>query len=357
MTKLKLSNLIVPAVLAFAISLGIGLASSVQAEGENSGNGSETSAEKTEEKKDESTAEKKNTSTFGDVDKNAPEALIQLSPVSRQVILENGKTGYYDVTVTNSGSEEFTYELYAAPYSVTNDEDDDYVVSFTNETTRTQVSRWISFLKDGEYVKDPTYKIKPGESQKVSFRIEVPENIPDGGQYAAIFAQTEAANLNPDTSGVRTVSRVAMIIYGRTNGNTIEKASITSFKIPGFMIGGNITVESKIINEGNTDFDASIFFKVESLFGEELYKSTTAVTLLPETERKVKVSWDKTPFMGIFRVTQQVTAFDEYQPDTKTVIIFPIYMMILTIIVLTSLIVWIIITVKKRKERKARLAV
>lgn len=294
-----------------------------------------------------------------DAGKVAPQILIQVSPVSTQVILEAGKTKEYTMTVKNSGSSDFSYHLYTTPYSVS---DENYNIDFATETARTQVSRWIKFYQDGQLVDRPVFKIKSGETQSIKYVVQIPEDVPAGGQYAAIFAETDVSKDNGNnSSGIRTASRVGMIVYGRTNGNTLEEGSITDFNIPGFLVDGNIRATSKVKNSGNTDFEAEYTLVVKSILGEKLYSKTTTYNVLPDTdvERRVNLEWTDTPFMGIFKVYHKVSTPGEngVREEEKLVIKFPIVMIILTILVLTGLTISIIITVRKRKERKARLAV
>ena len=263
------------------------------------------------------------------------------------------------MTIKNSGSSDFSYHLYTTPYSVA---DENYNIDFSTDTPRTQVSRWIKFYQDDKLVDKPTFKIKSGESQSIKYVVQIPEDVPDGGQYAAIFAETDA-NKEGDSggSGIRTASRVGMIVYGRTNGNTVEEGTVTDFNVPGFLVDGNVHATSKVKNSGNTDFEAEYTLTVKSILGAELYNKKVTYNVLPDTdiERRVNLEWPDTPFMGIFKVNFKVATpgANGIREEEKLVIKFPIIMIILTILVLTGLTIGIIMTVRKRKERKARLAV
>ncbi len=311
------------------------------------------------EGEEEPAAEKTTENKIEEISPDAPPILIQISPVSSQVILEAGKSKEYTMTIRNSGSSDFTYHLYTTPYFVS---DEDYNIDFSTESNRTQVSRWIKFYQDDKLVDRPTFSIKSGETQEVKYVVQTPESVPAGGQYAAIFAETDAGAGKEDTSGssgIRTASRVGMIIYGRTDGETIEEGEVTEFNITGFLTSGNISTTSKVKNSGNTDFEAIYTLKVSSILGAELYNKQTSYNILPDTERRVNLDWMDTPFMGIFKVYYKVSAPGDNgtREEEKLVVKFPIIMIILTILVLTGLIIGIIITIRKRRERNARLAV
>ncbi len=281
---------------------------------------------------------------------------IQVTPVSSRVVLRPGQSLDYSMTVANIGTDKFGYSVYTAPYSVV---DEDYNVSFSNETNRTQLSRWIKFINEDGSTTD-TFKstLEPGAKQTVNYRISVPEDVPAGGQYATIFAQTDSDD-KKDASGITTVSRIGLIVYGRTNGETNEDAEITDYAISGFLNKGPITATSKVKNKGNTDIEAKYKFTVKSIFGNTLHEEEQAYNILPDTERRMNSEWNNTSPMGLFWVTYNVSssAGDVAREETKLVVILPIWMIIIMLILLTILIIWIIMLNRKRKERKGRLKV
>lgn len=284
----------------------------------------------------------------------APAVWLQISPVSNKVNLIAGENNDYSFTVSNIGSEAFGFHVYATPYTVN---DEDYNVNFSNETNRTQISRWIKFYDDeGKLVDKAGFKLDSGAKKTVNYRIEVPKDVPAGGQYATIFAESDETEGDLTGSGIKTVSRVGLIVYGRTEGDTEESAKITDFYIPTFMTSGKISATSRIENNGNTDFEAVFNFEVSSIFGKQLFTKTDAYNILPDTARRVKTEWDETPMMGFYKVHYRVSALNgEVTEDkTKIVVIMPIWMIIISIILLTFIILWVIILIRKRSERKSR---
>lgn len=280
---------------------------------------------------------------------------IQVSPVSARVVLRPGSELDYAMIISNVGTDSFDFSVYAAPYTIV---DEDYNVSFSNETNRSQIVRWIKFIADDGSLVD-TYKgtIEAGGKKSVNYRVTVPEDVPAGGQYATIFAQTEASDTNTETSGLKTVSRIGMVVYGRTEGETNDSAEITEYSLPSFLLNGPVTAKSLIKNTGNTDFEAKYHLTVKSITGNELYNSEEAYNILPDTSRRQEFTWENTQPMGIFQVTYRVEALGEVQEETHLLIILPLYMIIIFIILLTILIIWIIMMIRKRKERKSRLVV
>lgn len=283
----------------------------------------------------------------------SPSSWIQVSPVSSRVTLKPGSALDYSMIVSNIGADEFKFSTYTAPYSIV---DEDYNVSFSNETNRTQLSRWIQFINDDGSLTDKyTGSIPAGEKKTVNYRITVPEDVPAGGQYATIFAQTEPDQTDSTTSGIKTVSRIGLVVYGRTNGETEEKAEITDFHMDRFLLQGPVKATALVENKGNTDFEVKYEYTIKSIVGNELYHKEDAQNVLPDTSRRKTYEWENTSAMGIFRATFKVSALGETREETHFVIIMPVYMLVIGIILLTILTIWIIMLVRKRRERKSRL--
>lgn len=283
-----------------------------------------------------------------------PAISLQISPVSNRIFLVHGESANYSMNVDNIGSDEFNFRVYAAPYTVANE---NYDINFSNETKRTQITRWITFKTDaGDYASEATFKLAPGERKTVEYKVDVPEDVPGGGQYATVFAETVPSGNNQST-GIRTISRVGLIIYGRTDGETKDSAKIENTEIQAFMTSGDINVRSHIVNDGNTDFQASAKLTVKGFFGKELSTQTKGFDVLPDTSRNISVNWEDTPVMGLFHVSAEIKALDQTIEVSKIVVVMPVFIIVIMAILLTILIVWIIILVKKRRSQRSRLNV
>ena len=288
---------------------------------------------------------------------------ISISPVNKVIQLAPNSV-YDDVfTVTNDGSEKMTFEVYASPYSYTYSEaQDSYQLGFSRENNYTQITRWITFRNSsGDYVKRTTYVIEPGAQYEVNYRIATPESIPAGGQYAVLFAHTIS---NSSTNGIKTEASPGLVIYGRAEGDTIVKSTISDLVIKDktFLDGEEKTMISgsaKVKNEGNVDFTASGTLKVNGLFGVTYYETPTnstraRISVIPESELVVSDVWEGTPYFGIFNVSWTVNAGGGEETFSKMVLIMPVPIIVLIIILLTIITIWIIIVVRKRKERLAK---
>lgn len=323
-----------------------------------------------EEEANEETSEE--TSESEEV-QNANATSISISPVSNIVPLNPDSTYKDSVKVTNSGSSVMNFEVYAAPYSYVYSEDtDSYQLGFNKENNFTQIVRWIKIKDtDGNYVDRPKFSVPAGETLEVFYKIITPSSIPNGGQYAVIFAHTLADTTN--SAAIVTEASPGLIIYGRsTGGETIVDSEISAMSISGKILKAptgeatepstvnHINASAKVKNTGNVDFNAKGTLKVSGILFGGSYETEEArgrISVIPETELVVSDEWEETPLFGIFKVTWTVKAGDNTETIEKVVAINILPVTIILIILLTILTIWIIIRVRKRRVRRTRFAV
>ena len=298
----------------------------------------------------------------------APKTSITLMPVSRTLQIASDSTYDGVMSVTNDGTDEMHIEVYASPYSYVYSESEDlYKLGFSNENNYTQISRWITIKDtDGNYVTRPGFTIPAGETLNVDYRITTPSSIPAGGQYAVIFAQTVSGDVN--ASGIRTEASAGMVVYGHsTEGQTIIGSEISDMTIGQGSTAAdqaaknnNFYGSAKVKNTGNVDFFAKGKLKVEPIIGFSSYETAdnaSSPSIIPESERVVQDEWKETPGFGLYKITWTVTAGENTETIERVVFLISPAAIIIAIIVLTIIIVSIIIGVRKRKERRSRLAI
>ena len=295
-----------------------------------------------------------------------PSTWLQISPTAVTVTLKGGDQieGRSEqcpddldagcaIEIKNIGTKPFRYRVYASPYVV---KGENYELNFSESasTSYTQISRWITFLSsDGTYTKEVEFTINPNETQTVYYRIDVPEDVPGGSQYAVIWAQTLGGDADSAT-GVQTISQAGMVVSGRSIGNTVQSGEVEDYHFTRFSIGGPLEAKALVKNTGNTDFDAYYTYTARTIFGKELYSKKDSISTFPDTDYHINLSWDEPPLLGIFQVEFRVIASTTDYTETHLVVVMPIFVIVLLILLLTVIIVWIIIITRKRKERKAR---
>ena len=269
---------------------------------------------------------------------------ITLSPTKQRLDIKQGVVAKEVFTIRNTGSAPFAFRVYAAPYSVQSDAN--YTPLFTNDSPRTQVSRWVTFQKS-------QYTLTPGESVEVPYRVVVPASIPAGSQYAAIFAETEG-----QTAGsVVTKKRVGMLLYAKPEGTTKSSGAAQFSAISPFIIGSTITSTAKVSNTGNTDFDTFVQLEQKNIFGGTNQTTKETRSVLPETTRTINQSTRSVTPIAAYTVTQSASINGVVTSKTTTVyVVSPMVAFFVGAIILVLIIlgVWRAITTSRTKKRASR---
>ena len=157
-----------------------------------------------------------------------------------------------------------------------------------------------------------------------------------------------------------------MVVYGRSSeGETIVRPTISDLKIDyGEANDGSkksvFRASAKVKNEGNVDFNAIGTMKIENLFGGTIYETPQTsgrVSIIPDAELVVADEWTDPPFFGVYRATWTVSVGDKTETTEKIIFVNFIWFLALSIILLTFIVVGCIIGLRRRKERRSRLAV
>lgn len=286
---------------------------------------------------------------------------LQVTSSSR-VYIAAGETFEYNLSAVNTSTEPITYTAYASSYYVNSET---YTsASFNTENTYTQMARWITLQDaEGNYSEQVTRTVASGETDVLTYRITVPDDIPDGGQYAVIFFEVggDSAESGESTSaGITTVTRAGSILYASTEGgNTLATATIDYMDVSSFIVSGNFTSTASVTNTGNTDVAVVYTIDMTTVFGRTVYEviatsGGNSQYVLPETTWKISNEWEETPLMGVFLEDFTIEIDGEETVLSSLLVKLPVFVIVLMILFLTVIVAWIIILVKNRRDHKAR---
>lgn len=270
---------------------------------------------------------------------------LQIAPAVEKITLTPGASFSGSYKVMNIGYQKFSYKLYATPYRVI---DEKYTPDYTKSSSYNQISDWISLSRTSG-------TLEPDEQDTITYTVNVPKDVPEGGQYAVLMAETSDGNTPGATVG--TVTRVGLKLYGRIEGGkTRECGKILDNKIDGFLFEPPIKASSLIENCGNIDVDAKYSLKVAPFYSNQPIftseeKPDTA-TILPETRRFNVTKWDHSPQIGIFKVEHTVTVFGQTSRLEQLVFVIPLWLVILIIIFLLAVGFWQASRHRQRRERR-----
>lgn len=272
----------------------------------------------------------------------APEYRIQVSPARLELDLKPGASATAKFKVQNTGSEEFNFELSAGPFSVA---DESYSQDLSSTSNYTYIKDWFKFSQDSGTV-------PAGTEQEITVTVNVPKDIPAGGQYGVIFARMKEPD-DGSVGGVKAEKQVGILVYSKNvEGNTRLEGGVIENKVPSFMFAPPISATSIVENKGNVHAEATYTLQVYPLFGnEEVYtneENPEKRTILPETRRLNTMSWDGAPQLGIFRVKQTVKFLDDTKVTEKLVFICPLWFLFVVLAIIFLAIFWIVSRVRGR---------
>lgn len=276
-----------------------------------------------------------------------PDYRLQISPSQADLgQLKPGSTYTGAFAVQNTGTKPYKFTAEVVPYSVS---DTDYDPLFDFPSDYTQLTEWVTFSSESDTV-------QPNSSVEVNYTVKVPKNAPAGNQNAAIAVTMD---VEPG-SGVNTLQRVAFIMFSNVEGTTTKKGSVTSNKVPGFVFSAPLKATSTVRNDGNVYLPATYLLEVRNFFNNSLEYSNSTYqdgkevipnyVIFPDTNRYTETIWEDAPSIGIFKVKSVVKIFDEESVVEKTVIICPLWLIVIIVLFLGLVIFWIVSRIVKRRS-------
>lgn len=268
-------------------------------------------------------------------------------PMGRDVSLKAGEQVTGSITVLNQqGSKDpFTYKVTVVPYGVVGEE---YDADLVTSTEQTQLAKWIT-------IENPTGTIAPNESVEVNYTINVPENAPGGGQYAAIIVGSD--NNSESSSLVEYVYEMASIVYGKVAGKTVHDGAITSHSVPAFSTVPEVAITAQIENNGNVheyakvDLTVTNFFSGEEIASTEEAETKIAEVIMPYTRRQLINNLENLPSLGVITVKESISYLGENSTIEQHVIICPLWFLLLASCAIISIIAAIVVRIRKSHRK------
>ncbi len=285
-------------------------------------------------------------------DKNS--STLTVSPPNQEIILVPGEVyeGAIVVANSNEADRDLVYSVSVGSFSQKRNDNsnDDYgTVDIETVSSYNQMMDWIVLGKEHGTV-------APNSQDTIPFNIIVPVNAPAGGQYATIAIQDDTKLDNGSGNiNIESKVRIASIIYAEVAGETHEEGSIIENQLPTLLLKNTVDATSLVKNEGNVHTDAKYILQVWPLFFDEEIctneENVTTSLIMPETER-YHIETCNLPAIGIFRAKQTVQIFGETSIVEKIIIVCPLWLLVIIVLLIVSIIMWLIMKVKARKQNK-----
>lgn len=279
-----------------------------------------------------------------------PAYRLQISPTQDNIgTVQPGDTYTGTFEVQNTGLNAYQYKAEVTPFSV---KGQDYQQDFETVSDYTVMTDWVTLT-------GANGKIDPDSEATVTYTIKIPRDAPAGLQAITVMVTM----INPaeaQASSIQTVSRVAYPVYLNVDGETRRTAEILTHKVSSFSFAPTIVSTSTVKNDGNIYANAEYWLEVRNFFNDQLEYSNTEyidgvetpdlAVIFPDSERYVETSWDDAPSIGIFKVKSVVKIFDEESIVEKTVIICPLWLIVIIVLFIGVAIFWIVSRIMKRRS-------
>ncbi len=273
----------------------------------------------------------------------APQA-ITMTPTSASPTIRPGSIYKGSLQVLNQGAAPYSFQIYSTPYRV---KGEDYTPDFTFLPTAPNVKSWFSFSTPGGHV-------NPGQSITVNYAINMPADTPPGGYYAAVFAQTQYPK---SANGITLNERVGEIFYIQAAGPVTRKGEVASWQSDLFQ-KPPLTAVLRLENDGTIHYPATIQVNVRDAFGSSKLSLNTTKEVLPQTVRRVTISWNKAPAIGIFKVTGTVSFLNQHKtlPTKWVFVMSQTVRLVLGAILLVIILLGVLRYAYRRRSAKAKKA-
>lgn len=193
---------------------------------------------------------------------------------------------------------------------------------------------WIHLNKN-------TLVLSPHSSDTISYTIDVPKGSPPGGNYFTLMAQTDFL-----TGSVKSVGRIASLLYLTVSGKLTYDSHIVNGSIDHFAFGPNIGYKFTIIGTGNTYDYVYASGRLHGLFTGP--SATPKVHIIyPEVPRTLSGSIPHPLLPGIYQASYGYTASGNASVERKSWVVYLPPWSIALVLVLVIL----VLQVNSRKRR------
>jgi P pilus assembly chaperone PapD len=220
------------------------------------------------------------------------EVSISVSPIRVEHLVKQGEKGTDMISVINDGTAPTRLRVSIEDWALTKDGNPMFMKA---ENSRYSCAEWIR-------INPVDFRLAPGQTREVRYTITVPQGVEDGGYRAAIIFET-VPDVTPGEKVKRVFlrGRIVTIVYELVGKPTPEGHS-KGLRVELKKEGVDLIVALQ--NTGKVHYRTKGSITVKDADGKKAFEvDMPDVPVLPESEREVKVSYDKTIPKGKYTAT------------------------------------------------------
>lgn len=227
------------------------------------------------------------------------QGVFAISPSRVEVEVEPGQTVTQRIIVANRLGRPAKFLVSVEAFVGSQDPDGGVVFSGSN-----------SPLSATSWLKPELSEFTLQEGERIFFNIDVnaPSDASPGGHYGAVFFESQPLDSGDQGANVKLITRVGSLLLINVKGLVNEQGRITQFTTKKFKTKGPIDFDLIFSNYGNTHQAPHGFIEIKNIFGTVVGKvPVEAWYVLPDSQRRKQVSWEKEWLWGYYTATAKIT--------------------------------------------------
>lgn len=199
-----------------------------------------------------------------------------------------------------------------------------------------------------------TFTVAPGQTQEISYYIQVPEDARPGGRYAAVVYEPQE-RLGVEGTGTGVETHIGTLFVFRINGDIVENATVKSFtsdkKVYEY---GPATLLAQIANFSDSHIRPQGTVAVKNLFGQTIDSvGLSEHNIFPEASRDLTSTVGRKYMFGMYTAELRATYGTNNNLTlfaSTTFFVLPWKIMAIVGLIIVIIILLIVFWRKKRKK-------
>ncbi len=279
------------------------------------------------------------------------ESTITAIPPRLQIEAKPGETIRATLKVRNDSEISQNYTVFVNDFIVDDLSGTPIPIS-ENITSKWSLRKWISAPK--------LIPVDSKATQNIEIIIRVPHSALPGGHYAMVTYMPNAEIKPGELKKTATIigQRVGSLIYLTIKGKINEKATITSFTSPKFTEKGPIEFTGTIENTSDIHIQPKGSITITDLFNKEVSRIPLDLgNIFPDNTKLISAAWNQKWGYGKYKAELNLIYGSQDSVLSATIFfwLFPIRLVIYSLVALISALTVIILLNKRSKRHQDEL--
>jgi len=226
---------------------------------------------------------------------------ITIVPPANEFKVDPGDKTEGTLKVVNGGTTPLTFKAQVKDFVVEDSVGTPHILADDVLSQKYSAANWVAISPD-------TFTVPAGQTEKINYYLQVPQNARPGGHYAAIvYEPQEILGVQGTGTGVET--HVGTLFYVRVNGNIVENATVKKFQPANKLAEyGPITIDTQIINYSDSHIRPLGTVTIKNLFGQTVATQTLEEhNIFPEATRDFTNTLGKKLMFGPYTAELKAT--------------------------------------------------